>query len=290
MLKRCLAMLLTLCLLLPIAAGAEVIAYVQDDAEVVTGPGREYYDPGLYLPSGTRVRAISRAWDDYDGVWYVLVEFMWGNDRCTGYVVNRRMHIALSDVPIEEPLQDCWLIYDADAFAGPGIVYTLWGDTVYNGTPATLLAAQDGYGFIECWNSNKQAMWRVWVDLDTLSCGQAYGGGSFYDSEDWYNGAYQQPDYYAYLPAVPAGGITPDCGNAKSIMWVQQCLRSCGYGELSVDGRWGPQTRAAVRQFREDYGYGSNDSQVTYAIACKMLDVFYSRGLPLSYLRHYLPD
>ena len=27
-----------------------------------------------------------------------------------------------------------------------------------------------------------------------------------------------------------------------------------------------------------------------YDIACDMLDMFYNRGMPLSYLRHYLPD
>lgn len=296
MFKRMLSMLLVLCLLLPVGvAMAETKGFIKDYTEISTGPGRDYFEPDVHLPYGTEVKAISRVWDDYDGVWQVLVEFQWGYDLCRAYVVNRRMYLSLTDVPVEQALQGCYLLYDADAFAGPGLTYTLWGDTVYRGTTATLLAVENGYGFIECWNGNRQKLWRVWVDLDTLSCGAQYGGGSFFDSEDWYNGAYgptptPRPSYYSYLPEVPYGGITPSCGNAKSIMWVQQCLRSCGYGELSVDGKWGNQTRNAVRAFREDYGFGSNDSQITYEMACKMLDVFYQRGMPLSYLRHYLPE
>lgn len=292
MMKKCLALLLALCLLLPAAALAETTGFVKEEAEISLGPGRDYWEPGVYLGYGSQVRAISRVWDDYDGLWYVLVEFRWDNNLCRAYVVNRRMYITLADVPVEQPLQECWLIYDADAFAGPGLTYTLWNDTVYRGTAATLLAVEEGYGFIECWNDQKEALWRVWVDLDTLSCGQEYGGGSFFDSEDWYNGAYTTPvpSYYSYLPEIPVGGIRAGCGNAKSIMWVQQCLRSCGYGELAVDGKWGPQTTAAVRQFRLDYGFGAASDVVTYEIACRMLDAFYQRGMPLSYLRHYLPQ
>lgn len=291
MMKRFLSLLLALCLLLPVAAqAAGVSGYIKDQTEICTGPGNDYYDPGMILAYGTDVTALSRAWDDYNGVWQVLVEFRWGYDLCRAYVVNRRMYTTMSQVPVEEALEECQVIYDVDAFAGPGLTYMLWGDTVYSGTSAVLLAVENGYGFIECWNPQRQKLWRVWVDLDTLSCGQKYGGGSFFDSEDWWGSQpTPTPSYYSYLPEVPYGGITPTCGNAKSIMWVQQCLRSCGYGQLSVDGKWGPQTRTAVREFRQDYGFGSNDSQVTYEMACRMLDLFYQKGMPLSYLRHYLP-
>lgn len=294
--KRFLSLLLILCLLVPMAAqAAGVSGYIKDQTEIMTGPGDDYYDPGMMLPYGTDVTALSRTWDDYNGVWQVLVEFRWGYDLFRGYVVNRRMYTStsgLSSVPIEEALEKCTVIYDVDAFAGPGLTYTLWGDTVYKGTSALLLAVENGYGFIECWNGNRQKLWRVWVDLDTLSCGQKYGGGSFFDSEDWYNGAYTTPvpSYYSYLPEVPYGGITPDCGNAKSIMWMQQCLRSCGYGQLAVDGKWGNQTTTAVLKFRQDHGYGGHRAEVTYEIACDMLDMFYEKGLPLRYLQHYLPD
>ena len=152
MMKRFLSMLLALCLLSAGTAMAQTTAFVKEDAEISTGPGRDYFEPGVYLPYGTQVEAISRVWDGYDGVWYVLCEFMWGNDHCRAYVVNRRMYITLSDIPVEESLESCTLIHDADAFAGPGITYTLWNDTVYSGTTALLLAVEDGYGFIECWN------------------------------------------------------------------------------------------------------------------------------------------
>ena len=227
MTKRILTLLLALCLLLPALAQADVSGYIKEDAEISTGPGRGYWEPGAYLYAGTNVTAISRTWDDYNGVWQILVEFQWDYDLCRAYVVGRRMYTTVSSVPIEQPLRSCRLIMDADAFAGPGLNYMLWNDTVWSGTSATLLAVEDEWAFIECWNSYRQANWRVWVRLWQLDCGSDYLAGT------------STPIYYSYLPEIPYGGIRAGCGNARSIMWVQQCLRSCRYGELAVDGKWG---------------------------------------------------
>ena len=280
MTRRILTLLLALCLLAPTLAAASTPAYLKEDAEISTGPGYGYWEPGLYLRSGTSVTAISRTWDDYNGVWQILVEFPWDYDMCRAYVVSRRMYTysgSVSSIPVEQPLGSCRLIMDADAFAGPGLNYVLWSDTVYSGTTATLLAVEDEWGFIECWNGQKQANWRVWVRLWKLDCGSDYLAGA------------NNPVYYSYLPEIPYGGIRAGCGNAKSIMWVQQCLRSCGYGELAVDGKWGNQTDGAVRRFCREHGFG-DCNVVDYDIACAMVYMFYERGMPLSYLRHYLPD
>lgn len=275
MMKRILSLLLVLCLLAPLAAQAGVSAYIKDDTEATTGPGFAYWDPGIRLSNGTTVTAISRTWDDYNGVWQILVEFRLGYDLCRAYVVGRRIYTTVSDIPVESALQSCYLITDADAFAGPGITYTLWSDTIYSGTSATLLAVENDWGFIECWNSTRQAYWRVWVPLYQLSCGDRYLSSN-------------TPVYYRYLPEIPTGGIRAGCGNSNSIKWVQQCLRSCGYGQLAVDGNWGQQTNNAVLAFCRDNGFG-NCNVVDYDIACAMLYMFYSKGMPLSYLEHYIP-
>lgn len=98
------------------------------------------------------------------------------------------------------------------------------------------------------------------------------------------------PSYYSYLPDVPYGGITPNSDNTRSIMWVQQCLRSCGYGQLAVDGNWNERTTQAVREFKRDYGLSGSATVVTYADVCRMLDVFYQKDMPLRYLRHYVAN
>lgn len=307
--KRSVCILLALCLLLPAVASAESWARLNQRIATRSGPGTAYTEPGTFLRAGEYVNAVSRAWDDVNGLWWVQVEFEYRGDLIRAYTGRQRLEVDLAAVPVEQPIEDCYLLYDADAFAGPGIGYLLWNETIHAGTSATLLAVENGYGQIECWSWQEEKPWRVWVDLDTLSCGWRYGGGSLFDSEDWQDtdgGAtllgpgvhggsasqpgYTVPAYYAYLPEIPWGGITADCGNEKSIMWVQQCLRSCGYGKLAVDGRWGSQTTSAVRQFRADHGYGAYDDTVTREIACRMLDVFYQKGMPLSYLQHYLAE
>ncbi|MBE5796924.1 MAG: peptidoglycan-binding protein [Clostridiales bacterium] len=282
--KRILSVLLALCLLVPMAASAEVIGRLNQEIATRTGPGTHYTEPGAFLGRGAEVRVISKVYDANVDIWWVQVEFRDGYDMIRAYTGSWRMNVNLDYVPEERRLEDCYLTQDADAFAGPGINYLLWNDTVHSGTKATLYAVENGYGQIECWNMHKQDTWRVWVDLDCLSCGSKYAGvgSSLYQPG--------MPEYYKYLPAVPYGGITPTCGNRNSIMWVQQCLRSLGYGKLAVDGNWGNQTASAVREFKLDYGFGSDGYQVSYDAVCKMLDMFYKRDLPLRYLEHYLPE
>ena len=88
------------------------------------------------------------------------------------------------------------------------------------------------------------------------------------------------------LPVIPAGGIAEDSTD-KSVMWVQQVLRRIGYGELAVDGNWGAQTDAAVKQFSADYGY--NARSITYEMACHMLRLYLATNSPLSYITIYCP-
>ena len=39
-----------------------------------------------------------------------------------------------------------------------------------------------------------------------------------------------------------------------------------GLWQLAVDGNWGNQTSTAVRQFKKDYGYSTNDLTLTRAM------------------------
>ena len=44
-----------------------------------------------------------------------------------------------------------------------------------------------------------------------------------------------------------------------------------------------------MRRFCREHGFG-DCNVVDYDIASAMIYMFYERGMPLSYLRHYLPD
>lgn len=95
------------------------------------------------------------------------------------------------------------------------------------------------------------------------------------------------PEWFSQaLPYIPSEGITPECSNKKSIMWVQQTLRKIGYGEIAVDGKWEAQTNTAVSQFERDYGY-AKQNVVTYEMACHMLRLYLATDSPLRYITIY---
>lgn len=311
--KRLLALLLTVAMLLPLCALADTYGVLNTEISTRTGPGTNYTEPGTFLSAGDVVTVRSRVWDDRNEIWWVQVEFWDNGKKLRAYTGSWRMSVDLNQLRIEMPLCYCTVACDASAYTAP---YDdgqsgRWSDTVPGGTQVTLYEIDGDYALIECWNSRRQVMWRVWVRTSDLDCGYLYGSGTFYvsqsdtgsSSNSGYNNGYTGSTgsigsigsvsystmYASYLPYIPAEGITPECRNTDSIKWVQQCLRRLGYGNLAVDGDWGSQTSTAVRQFKADYGYSTLTVNLTREIVCAMLDAYCQRGQPLEYLGHFVP-
>lgn len=126
----------------------------------------------------------------------------------------------------------------------------------------------------------------VLVLCTLLSCTPALADWWGWCPSNNYSVAWYYPEY---MPVV-YDCITPDTCPRQSIMWVQQCLRRLGYGELAVDGNWGRQTACAVAEFKRDYGYTCVPyNVVTYEMVCHMLTLYIQRGQPLDYLSCYCP-
>ena len=235
--KKLTAIFLALCLLLPCSLAFADAAYGRLYQRIATrtGPGTHYTEPGTFLGAGDYVTVHTKVWDNTNRIWWVQVEFDWGNDRCRAYTGAWRMNVDLSDVPQERALGSVRVNADADAFAGPGIIYTLWNDTVYRGTNATLYEVENGYGHIECWNSRQGKYWRVWVPLWCLSCSGQYSSsddtypmygdpddsGSDYD-DDGYNSG-----YWGGSPVGEMVMITTSYGNARSGPGASYSLVGC---------------------------------------------------------------
>lgn len=194
--KKLTAILLLLCMLLPLAAHAEVQATLNQTMATRTGPGTMYSEPGGFLSRGDRVTVRSKVWDATNEIWWVQVEFTpeygYYGDKIRAYTGAWRMNVDLSRVPEEYALQNCRVIYDADAFAGPWYDgFVAWSDTIYAGTSATLLEVDNGFAHIECWNDWQGSWWRGWVKLETLSCAGSYRYDQYYgfaDDLDGYSG------------------------------------------------------------------------------------------------------
>lgn len=187
--KKLTAILLMMCMLLPLAANAEVWATLSQAMATRTGPGTEYTEPGTFLSSGDRVLVRSKVWDPDAGIWWVQVEFTpkygYNNEKIRAYTGAWRVNVNLNYVPEETALQSCRVVVDADAFAGPWYDgFAAWSDTIYAGTPATLLEVENGFAHIECWNDWQNSMWRGWVKLDTLSCANSYRSSGYYGFAD----------------------------------------------------------------------------------------------------------
>ena len=189
--KKLTAMLLLICLLLPLTAQAGTWATLNQPIATRTGPGTEYTEPGGFLSRGDRVYVRSKVWDPVNEIWWVQVEFTppvyynYADDMIRVYTGAWRLNVNLSQVPEEYPLQSCRVVYDADAFSGPWYDgFMPWSDTIYAGTSATLLEVENGFAHIECWNSWAGSMWRGWVPLDTLSCAGSYRYDRYYGFAD----------------------------------------------------------------------------------------------------------
>jgi len=222
--KKLTAVLLVLCMLLPLAANAEVWATLFQPIATRTGPGTKYTEPGGFLSRGDQVLVRTKVWDAVNEIWWVQVEFtpprgntFFGRDKIRVYTGAWRMDVDLSRVPEEYPLQNCTVICDADAFTGlyyNGFEY--WPDTIYAGTYATLYEVEDGFAHIECWNDFRGSMWRGWVRLETLSCASSYSYHGYYGAADdtpYYSGGYRPAQtnppstYYGDTQGFPVGRI-----------------------------------------------------------------------------------
>lgn len=175
MFKKLTAVLFTLFLLCTCTALADTYARLNQSIATRMGPGTEYVEAGTYLREGDYVTVLTKAWDATNGIWWVQVEFEYDGNLYRLYTGAQRMNVNLTNVPEETPQGIVYVTRDADAWTCPDYARCwLWNDTVYRGTSAVLMEVENGYGLVECWNDYKNQPWRVWLDLDDLSCRSDY--------------------------------------------------------------------------------------------------------------------
>lgn len=239
--KKLTALLLALCLVLTAGSALADVAYARLNQKIATrtGPGTSYFEPGTFLKAGDYVTVHTKVRDNQNEIWWVQVEFSTNGGRYRAYTGSWRMNVDLSRVPQERSLGTVRVTSDADVFAGPGWEYVMWNDTVYRGTMATLYEVENGYGLIECWNSNWNQSWRVWAPLRCLSCYGDYSSwddtypdsGSSSSGSSWSSGS-SSSSWSGGNSSWPVGQvcvITASGGNARSGAGTQ--YGSVGYVE-----------------------------------------------------------
>lgn len=223
--KKVTALILLLCLLLPCVAALAEPAFVRvtRDTQTYAGPGTGFFDTGIALSRGSYVTVLTKTWDYPNDMYWLLVEFKEYGNTFRAYISEQCITGNLSSVPEEEALGVVYALADIDVFAGPGWEYAMWNDTVYRGTGAVLLAVEEGYAFIECWNERWEQAWRVWAPLSELDCSDVY------IPADGYSGASQTPSgtYNSTVAIYPIGQtcrILSSSANARSGAGVEYAI------------------------------------------------------------------
>lgn len=226
--KKLTALILALCMLMICSAALADTAWARLNQRIATrtGPGTFYFEPGSFLTAGDDVLVHTKVWDSRNEIWWVQVEFTSGGESYRAYTGSWRMNVNLSRVPQERALGTVRVTADTDAFAGPGWGYVMWNDTVYRGTTATLYEVEGGYALIECWNNTWQQTWRVWVDLDDLSCRNVYSNhddthpssGSTSTNNSWNNNTSTWPVGQTCLITASGGNARTGAGTQYGIV------------------------------------------------------------------------
>ena len=175
---RRLASLLTaavILFLLPGAALASLNVTANQKLATRSGPGTKYDEPGSFLYAGASVTAVSRAWDSYNDIWWVQVDFYADSARYRVYTGLKRLNVSAGSLPEDRNLGSGPVSYAADASYGPGPSYAACSLNVPAGVRVTVWGRENGYSMVEFGDSRSSyPLRRCWI---ASSCLEG-GGGS----------------------------------------------------------------------------------------------------------------
>lgn len=132
-----------------------------------SGPGTKYDELGSYFSAGTQIKAVSKAWDSVNEIWWIQVEFSYHGSNRRAYTGLKRLDMNVDWVPEEYPvISDARVTNTCRTYYGPGTSYTPHNDNIPAGTQGTVYAFENGYAQFE-YNSGKQVR-RVWLPAEYI--------------------------------------------------------------------------------------------------------------------------
>ena len=189
-----------------------------------TGPGTQYDEPGSFLSAGSRVTALSKAYDQRNGIWWVQVEFSSGGNRYRAYTGAKRFdNLNLSYLPEERVLGYCFIPFSTiTGYYGPSYSYQQIARAIPGRTDVDIIAVAKGSGTtfyqIEFYDSGIGRSRRAWVDFNDVSRDYFYDDEAPRSSSGSSGGSsYQIPQFpwqsYAVSLRNPyVERIRPQCG------------------------------------------------------------------------------
>ena len=128
-----------------------------------SGPGTQYTELGSYFEEGTTVTAVSAAYDDRNGIWWIQTEFTYLGEKRRAYTGVKRLDMQADDVQQEYPVRSVVVNRSVYAYWGPGYEYTMHKDPVPAGTEGTIYQIENGYAQFEYYDNAAGQLKRVWV-------------------------------------------------------------------------------------------------------------------------------
>jgi peptidoglycan hydrolase-like protein with peptidoglycan-binding domain len=107
------------------------------------------------------------------------------------------------------------------------------------------------------------------LDQSTQAQQEPQGSSSANSARTNGSGSAKMDDSNASSAAHSQGGMANEEHDTQRVQSVQQALKQKGYDAGAVDGRWGPNTQDALRQFQQSQGItpsGNLDAQTLSAL------------------------
>ena len=130
-----------------------------------SGPGTKYGETGTFYNGNNwknaTVKVLGKAWDKGNGIWWVLVDFDYGNAKYRLWTGLKRVDIDIDSVP-EITSSGKGTIDPTETRRGPGSNYAK-GTKVASKTSVTVYGKENGYVEVETYNESKKQYHRFWV-------------------------------------------------------------------------------------------------------------------------------
>ncbi len=133
-----------------------------------SGPGTTYTEQGSYFQSGTWVKALSAAYDQANGTWWVQVELNYNGELRRVYTGVKRLNMSADQVPAEQAECEATVTRSVYGYWGPGYGYAMYGTRVPAGTTGTIWQREASYAQFEFFDETEQKLRRVWIPENAL--------------------------------------------------------------------------------------------------------------------------
>ena len=134
-----------------------------------SGPSPLYDEPGSFFFSNwqtTTVRVLGKAWDNTNGIWWVLVDFENKGTKYRAWTGLKRVDVNIDRVP-EIYASGSGTVYPTEAYYGPGGSYARCAG-ISQAQQVTLYGRENGYVEVEFYDSYAGLNRRCWVPASAV--------------------------------------------------------------------------------------------------------------------------